>query len=73
MAEEKQKPAKLIDIDRIDKHLRGTVADISRLRKLQGQPWAERRAAELEDLKEMLNEFRRDRLMRGPDGKRIDR
>ena len=67
------KPAKIIDIERIDKHLRGTVADITRLRKLQSQSWAERRADELEDLKDMLNELRRDRLMRGPDGKRIDR
>lgn len=73
MTEQQKKPQKLIDIERIDKHLRGTVADIARLRKLEGQPWASRRADELEDLRDLLNELRRDRLMRGPDGKRIDR
>lgn len=64
----------MIEVDRIDKHLRSTVTEIARLRKMaQDQKWAHRRAEELDDLKELLNEVRRDQRMRGPDGKRIDR
>lgn len=62
----------MIDVERIDRHLKAVTAEATKLRKLPDK-WAQTKADQQDDLKELLNEVRRDQRMRGPDGKRIDR
>lgn len=63
----------MIDVERIDRHLKAVTAEATKLRKMTSEKWAQSKADQMEDLKELLNEVRRDQRMRGPDGKRIDR
>jgi hypothetical protein len=59
------------ELDELDGHLGFIRSEISYLRKQQ-KPWAETKADRLEKIMVVVSNVRREKLMAGINGKRID-
>jgi hypothetical protein len=60
----------IVDVEKIDGHMRFLQREISRLVEI-GSPWASRSAAQLQEISEILRQLRQDKQMTGIGGKRI--
>jgi hypothetical protein len=61
----------IIDVAKMDRYLLLLHAEVKRLRML-GQGWANEKADQFDELAELVRQLRQARVMRGPDGVRIE-